>query len=407
MSEEMSKDWREQEELKKLKEYLVKDFDKAIDSFVKLSNKAKMIKLTEELIEIGEQILDDVNDERKGKIIGTLGNLCYNLGKFKEAEKYYEEALKFYIKLAKKDESYMKYVAGVLNNLGNLYYATGKPTEAEKAFRDALIIRQDINDKEGLATTLSCLGLLYSSIADYEKAKEYYERALLIRMELHKNDVKSLYNLGMVLNNLGTIYNALNDTEKAEESYKKAIETYKDLLSREERVEDMLCGAMNNLASLYLEVGKTEEAEELLNEIKKYESLLPPDLKVKVIFNNARIIEKKDVEKAAKEYLRAGSMAFVLFVTYGMKTINFIYCFEKVEEIGEGEIKGDAEIMRRAMLKAYFGLEKDKEIKRVECSKRGKAILDALKGSFKLEVKDDIDLAAYIIANEIKKKSGF
>ena len=58
------------------------------------------------------------------------------------------------------------------------------------------------------------------------------------------------------------------------------------------------------------------------------------------------------------------------------------------------------------MLKAYFGLEKDKEIREVECSHRGRAILDALKGNFKLDVKDEADLAAYIIASEIKKKSG-
>jgi len=400
---------REQEDLKKLKECLKKgEKDKALELFIDLSNRARMIKLMQELIEIGGYLLENVKEVDEGRILGTLGNLCYNVGKFEEAEKYYEGALNFYVQLAKKDESYMKYVAGVLNNLGNLYQVMEKPSEAEKAFRDALIIRQDINDKAGTVATLSCLGLLYCNIAEYEKAKEYYEKALLMRMEMFdKEDVQNLYSLGMILNNLGTVYNVLKDTKKAEESYKRAVEIYKELLRKEERAEDLLCGALNNLATLYIDAGELEEAKKLLEEIKKYDSFLPPDLRVKVVLNNAKILEGRDKRKAAEEYLRAGSMAFVLFVTYGMNTINFIYCFEKVEEIGEGKIKGDAEIMRRAMLKVYFGLEKDKEIKRVECSERGKAILDAFKGNFRLDVKDDVDLAAYIIATGVKKKSGF
>ena len=403
------RDWREQEDLKKLKEYLAKkEIEKAVELFVDLSNRAKMIRLMEELIEIGGYLLERATGIEEGRILGTLGNLCYNIGRFEEAEKYYEKALNFYVQLAKKDESYMKYVAGVLNNLGNLYYVVGRPSEAEKAFRDALIIRRDIGDKEGVATTLSRLGLLHSSIAEYEKAKEYYEQALVTRMEsFDEKDIENLYSLGMILNNLGTVYNVLKEIEKAEESYKKAVEIYEELLQKEERVEDLLCGALNNLATLYIDAGKLDEAEELLDRIKKYDSFLPPDLRVKFLLNNAKVLEAKDKQKAAEEYLRAGSLAFVLFITYGMNTINFIYCFEKVEEIGEGKIKGDAEIMRRAMLKVYFGLEKDKEIKRVECSERGKAILDAFKGNFKLDVKNDVDLAAYIIASGVKKKSGF
>ena len=399
--------WREQEKLKKLKEYLKDDIDKAIDLFVELSNEAKMIILTQELIEIGNFILTKIDDERRGRIIGTLGNLYYNLGRFKEAEKCYEDALKLYVELAKKDENYLKYVAGVLNNLGNLYYAVGRPIDAEKSFREALIIRQDIKDEEGVITTLSSLGLLYSNMAEYEKARDYYERALLNRMKKFNNSIHDMYSLGTILNNLGAVYNGLNEKDKAEESYKKAIEIYKQLLEKEERVEDMLCGAMSNLASLYIDLEKLNDAEKLLNEIRKYESLLPPDLKVKIVFNNAKLLEKRGDKNAAEEYLKAGSMAFVLFVTYGINTINFVYCFEKVEEIGEGKIRGDAKLMRRAMLKSYFGLEKDKELKEVECSHRGRAILDALKGNFKLEVRDEVDLAAYIIATEIKRRSGF
>ncbi|RLI73469.1 hypothetical protein DRO97_07420 [Archaeoglobales archaeon] len=403
-------DWREQDDLKILKQYIDEDeTEKAFELFIDLSNKTKMIKLMEELIGIGEYILEKVEGEERGRVLGTLGNLYFNVGKLEDAEKYYLKALEFYIQLAKKDESNMKYVAGALNNLGNLYHVMNKPSEAEKAFKDALTIREDVGDANELATTLSCLGLLYSNIAEFEKAKEYYEKALVTKLNaLNKeNYLQNLNDLGTILNNLGTVYNALKEIDKAEESYKKAIEVYEELLKHDERVEDLLCGALNNLASLYIDCGELDRAQRLIDRIKKYESFLPPDLRVRVTLNNAKILESKDMKKAAEEYLRAGSMAFILFRNYGMNTINFIYCFEKVEKIGEGKIKGDANIMKRAMLKTYFGIEKDKEIKEVECSKRGRAILDALKGNFKLEVKNDIDLAAYIIASEVKKKSGF
>lgn len=406
MSEE---GWREQDDLKTLKQYLdEKEMEKAFELFIDLSNRTKMIKLMEELIEIGEQILNKIDGDEKGKILGTLGNLNFNVGRLEEAKKYYSQALEFYVQLAKRDKSYMKYVAGALNNLGNLYHTLRKPSEAEKAFKDALIIRQELGDAEELAITLSCLGMLYSSIAEYEKAKKYYEKALVTMLDALKeeNYLKNLSDLGMILNNLGTVYNVLKETRKAEESYIKAIEAYEELLKHGEMVEDLLCGALNNLASIYIEKGELEKAQQLLDRIKKYESFLPPDLRVKVTLNNAKILENKDVKKAAEEYLRAGSMAFVLFINYGMNTINFIYCFEKVEKIGEGKIKGDASIMKRAMLKTYFGIEKDKEIKEVECSERGRAILDALKGDFKLEIKNDIDLAAYIIASDVRKKQG-
>jgi tetratricopeptide (TPR) repeat protein len=77
----------------------------------------------------------------------NLGNLLSAIGRPKEAEEAYREALAIRKQLAAEFPNrpdYRHELARNHNNLGNLLSAIGRPKEAEEAYREALAIRKQL-----------------------------------------------------------------------------------------------------------------------------------------------------------------------------------------------------------------------------------------------------------------------
>ena len=96
--------------------------------------------------------------------------------------------------------------------------------KAVNILNDALIIAKKNNDKPGIAGINIVYGAIYKSWGKYEKAIEYYEESLVIRVE-----EKNLQDESKVLNGLAQCYQNLNYTEKAFDCYNRSIEIKKSL----------------------------------------------------------------------------------------------------------------------------------------------------------------------------------
>ncbi|HIP25031.1 MAG TPA: tetratricopeptide repeat protein [Archaeoglobus profundus] len=371
--------------------------DNALNTFI---NTANMINIKhrciDKLIMVGEKILRHVESDDKVRIIGTIGNLYMVSKKYNEAEDCYKTVLKYYIEKAEKDNSYLKFVAGVLNNLGNLYFSKGEFSKAEESYKECLKIRMEQNDEDGMVTVLLSLADLYIHYNNYENAEKCYYDAL--RIELKKN---RLVNVASIVNNLGYLYRRMGKLDKAEKFYREAIRLYGELVKDKKDILNNLITALSNLSSLYMSMGKVDNATELLEEIKKYWDIMPIDLKATYYLILARSLESKNDPRAAEYYLKAGALGFILFRNYSVTVVNFMHCLDKAEQLGSEELKGDATIIKAAILKKYYGVRDFPEVQKF--SIRGEAIIKAMRGEdVKIDVKDEIDMIVHVLINDLK-----
>ncbi|MBL7814290.1 MAG: tetratricopeptide repeat protein [Saprospiraceae bacterium] len=141
--------------------------------------------------------------------------------------------------------------------------------QAETYAQEALTICESINDQKQLEITCTSMGNIFFWRKNYQKAKEYYERAYQISSSLGFNTGRNLNNLGMIATNLG-------DPTKAVEHYMAAIEQYKKLNANE-----LIAQTQINIGDLYNHQGNYPKAIEFsklgiegLNSIKKVKGLV-------------------------------------------------------------------------------------------------------------------------------------
>jgi tetratricopeptide (TPR) repeat protein len=331
-----------EEKLKELKNLLELNPAKAVEEFVSLGNSPLDPVSLETLVTIGTLLLDKLDDSmkhEKGRVLGTLGNLYYSLGKFEDAERMYLDTLQIYIDLSKENDGFMKYVGGALFNLGNLYQTRKKYEEAEKAYRDAIRVFE-ISDSTQLPAVLTSLGTMHTKMGKFREAENYFLKAFEHRRRLLKNreDVREL---GVILNNLAVIYMREKRAKEAEILLKKAFEMFE----KAELIEE-LASVIQNLLSL------VEPDDDLLTKLEMMENRLSPDLAAKIKFIKAKNAEKRgNTEIAASYYTDAACLSFIAYRNFGFQSVNFIHCFEKARELGTVE----AETIKNAILRVYFG----------------------------------------------------
>ncbi len=381
--------------------------DEAVDLFLKQNQPS------DKMVEVGEKLFDAIDrDDFKEKlgnkwveVVRQIANMCFDTGRKSEAEKYYSIVINEYVKLAEKDEKYMGELAKILYNMANLYHFMRRYDEAEKNYDWSAEIMEDLGMEEELSVVLDSLGLLCMNLGKLEKAKKCLEKSAKIRRELARKDSKIVPEYAKTVNNLGVLYRRMNEIEKVEECYKDALDLLRDLAGTSPELIPELATVLNNLASYYIEEGRCEDAEKLVAEVMIYESFLPPDVRMRYYINLAKILENRDRKTAGEYYFKAACLAFNLFKNYGYNAPNFIHLFEKAEKLAEGEISGDAAIMKNAIMKFYYNVDTVPP-SGVKYSKRGELILKAAKGeAMKFTVQSEEDATAHIIARDILPKA--
>jgi CHAT domain-containing protein/tetratricopeptide (TPR) repeat protein len=185
-----------------------------------------------------------------------LAGLLVQLGKYDDAEKFYQEALQRLELLRPHHPG----VALISNDVGALYKDTGRFEQAEFFYRKAINIEEEISGKEyrGLRMKLNNLAGVLALQERFEEAEELLLRAISISGP-DRNDLASVY----LLNGLGTLY-------FDQGLYKKAIpllvRSYELTNSVEGIDPEVKATMLNNLGQLYLAAFEPSKAREYLLE---------------------------------------------------------------------------------------------------------------------------------------------
>jgi len=187
--------------------------------------------------------------------------------------------------------------ANTAYNLGNVYFIELDFSKALKAYLDAVRLAPDNS------TYLNVAGYSFYTLAQYDKAIEYYERALKTNLKIFGEEHPEV---ARNWNNLGLAWNAKGEYDKAIEYYEKALKS--DLKTFGEDHPNVAT-RWNNLGGAWMEKGEYDKA------IEYYERALKTNLKtfgedhpnVAISWNNLGGAwgAKGEYDKAIEYYERA------------------------------------------------------------------------------------------------------
>ena len=149
-------------------------------------------------------------------------------------------------KYAQETEIHLKELVKLHNEIA-LYLANeNNPHGAKEYYERALVIKQTFHDSDDYETAvlLNNLGSVYNDLQDYEMAKKYYEKAFEIRKKPYGLNSPEVANS---LNNLGNVYHKLKDYPKAKAYQKQALQIQKEIYG--ETHADVVM-TLNNLCTI-------------------------------------------------------------------------------------------------------------------------------------------------------------
>ena len=182
---------------------------------------------------------------KKGEALAlkNTGIVYYFQGMHIEAHEFYNQSLQVFLEM--KDNSG---IANLYSNIGVVYYDRGDDTKALENYLQSLRYSELAGDKFRILIALNNVGGVYFiKPATYDKALEFYLKALQLCEELDKQT-----ELGAISVNIGSIYYERNENAKALEYFNKALKAYGD-------TEGSL-NAYNALGKVYNKTGQFELA---------------------------------------------------------------------------------------------------------------------------------------------------
>lgn len=131
------------------------------------------------------------------------------------------------------------------NNLGLCYSSLGRYDKAIEYYQRALELDGELNARGDIAVTMANLGTVYSNKGDIRRAIEYQEHALEIFKELgfRRNE-------GITVSLLGQNYHTLGQPEKAADCYHEALQIAREVGNL---VGEGVC--LSNLGNIYYDMG--------------------------------------------------------------------------------------------------------------------------------------------------------
>ncbi len=181
------------------------------------------------------------------KLVGVKGKL----GKYKEATKELYE-----IELNSEDLLKGEVYINFLLRWSKILRLQGKYQEAFRNANEAVELVEKQKDKELLAESYNNIGILYGHIGKYNKALEYFKKALKIRLSIsgenHPDTVLSY-------NNMGIVYDYKGEYDKALECHKKALKIRLSLFGEN---HPHTAATYNNIGIAYNDTGEYGKAIE-------------------------------------------------------------------------------------------------------------------------------------------------
>jgi len=142
------------------------------------------------------------------KVIGSLNNL----GILNTEIQLNDKAMKYFIEASERSEKIGMKFADPYNNVGNLFYNQANYQRAVEFYEKALAIQRENDDKMGILNVATNLGITYAKAKQPEPAKLYLNEALSLCNEMQAYSV------------LPAIYKAIAANAANQNNYKEAYE---------------------------------------------------------------------------------------------------------------------------------------------------------------------------------------
>jgi len=199
-----------------------------------------------EAIDIFDQCLKlKIKDSERGALLILFGNALSSLGRNKDAEDRYQEALLLTHRIKDREGE-----ATALGNIGLIYYNKGKLDTALKYHKNALGIAREIGYKEGEANQLGNIGLIYSDKGVLDQSLKYHKNALGIDREIGYKQGEAIQ-----LGNIGLIYSDKGELDTALKYHKEALE-----INREIGYKQGEAIQFNNIGTVYEDNGDLDQS---------------------------------------------------------------------------------------------------------------------------------------------------
>jgi len=146
-----------------------------------------------------------------------IGWYYYQLGNYAQTLKNYFEALKVY------KPSELKYTSAVLTNIGDVFLEQKDYEKAKEYYLKALKIDEETLNKNGIAVINGNIGIVYEEQKDYENALEYFYKSLTLNKELLNEALESKNSheinenkkeIAIKLGNIGNLYASKIENDK-------------------------------------------------------------------------------------------------------------------------------------------------------------------------------------------------
>lgn len=231
------------------------------DSAVLLWQKVQQISEREAKKNASNKRLHKAYSELLSSALNNIATVYENRGDIIKSLEYHHRSLKI-----SEEVNDTAGIANSFNNMGVLYYYQNDLVRALEYFTKSLHIRERIGDKEGISYCLNNLGEIYISQAEQKpgknekislvkKALENYKKALKIREEI--NDKPGI---AQSLNSIAGAYDGLGGDSalhKALEYYMKAV-----VVHTEAKNKGGMANSTYNVAAIYFDMGKKDKAIE-------------------------------------------------------------------------------------------------------------------------------------------------
>lgn len=189
-------------------------------------------------------------DDRKGMAAAynNLGVAYKSQGALDKALEYYLNSLKIYDNLKNKDG-----VATTKSNIGAIYSLKKDYGQAMKYFEEANESFSELGNPEKIVGSLNNLGILHSDLQLYEQSLKYFSQASQLSEKMGKVNSDPL-------NNIGNLYFRQGNYQRAAEYYERAM-----VIARKENNQTALLYSLANLGELYAKAGQTTKAQSYLD----------------------------------------------------------------------------------------------------------------------------------------------
>ena len=174
-----------------------------------------------ELLDIGSKSINESLSEEpktKAQLLRTIGLAYFNLGDHEIGIRHLRESLALH-----QNHSDAPAQAEAMNRLANLLRQADEYEEAVKMHREALSLHESYSDKPTweLADAYNNFGLLLYSIAQYDEAEKYLNKA--IKTHRAAAGGQDVYSVGINRHNLSLILRVKDQYQDAESMIKSAL----------------------------------------------------------------------------------------------------------------------------------------------------------------------------------------